>query len=100
MSDDLRNRVALLPYPFCGEQLVPTQSGDGYTHNRRVRSANNCVLSWVVIRPPHQDAWNTRAAAALAEMGGVGEEYCVKCGAPRSNHPYRHPFEAPDEVGR
>lgn len=20
------------------------------------------------------------------------EQYCAKCGAPRSNHPYRHPF--------
>jgi len=20
------------------------------------------------------------------------EEYCAKCGAPKSNHPYRHPF--------
>jgi len=21
------------------------------------------------------------------------EQYCAKCGAPKSNHPYRHPFQ-------
>lgn len=55
MSDELK------PCPFCGELLIPTQSGDGYTHNRRVRNANDCVLSWIVIRSPHHVAWNTRA---------------------------------------
>ena len=25
-------------------------------------------------------------------LAKVGDERCVKCGPPRSNHPYRHPF--------
>jgi hypothetical protein len=58
-------------------------------------------------RAPHEHAEHLKAAdAALAEIGGVREEYCAKCGAPRSNHPYRHPFEArkftrsPVEMGK
>lgn len=49
----------LLPCPFCGELLALTDNG--YTHNRRVRGAKLCLISWVAIRPPHYSAWNTRA---------------------------------------
>ena len=28
------------------------------------------------------------------------ENYCIKCGAPRSNHPYRHMFVGPLPPGQ
>lgn len=40
---------------------------------------------------PAQD----RIEALEAEIGRLKnppDEYCAKCGAPKSNHPYRHPF--------
>jgi hypothetical protein len=52
--------IPLLPCPFCGETLVPTQDEDGFTHNRRVRRANSCFISWLVVRYPHHVEWNTR----------------------------------------
>ena len=32
------------------------------------------------------------AAEVLAKVPPETEERCAKCGHPRSNHPYRHPF--------
>lgn len=41
----------------------------------------------------HADA---EAIGALREevdrLKSPPEEYCIKCGSPKSNHPYRHPF--------
>jgi len=37
---------------------------------------------------PHEAAAMLRACKGRVEP----EEHCEKCGAPKSNHPYRHPF--------
>jgi Lar family restriction alleviation protein len=71
MSDDLRNRVALLPCPFCGgeKMLTTTNEFGGYC-----LTCDNCEA----VGPPSEydpeqmrEAWNTRADAALAEIGAV-----------------------------
>ena len=44
-----------------------------------------------------QSTMIAEAAAMLRAMKGQGnqrEQYCARCGAPKSNHPYRHPFVA------
>lgn len=33
-----------------------------------------------------------RAISPADVLAKVGDERCAKCGHPRSNHPYRHPF--------
>ena len=75
MSDDLRNRVTQ------AIQAVEIPES-GWPEDR--------AGVWVMALDEAVKA----ADAALAEIGGVRvpEQYCAKCGAPRSNHPYRHPF--------
>lgn len=34
-----------------------------------------------------------KAEAEVDRLRNPPEEYCAKCGAPRRNHPYRHPFQ-------
>ena len=33
-----------------------------------------------------------RLRAEIDALRNPPEEYCARCGAPKSNHPYRHPF--------
>ena len=40
----------------------------------------------------HVVAATIRAIAPADVLAKVGDERCTKCGHPRSNHPYRHPF--------
>lgn len=56
----------LLPCPFCGESLIQTGSSEGYTHNRRVKHAKECFVSWIAVRPTNYVDWNTRAAPLTA----------------------------------
>ena len=38
------------------------------------------------------EAENVRLREEVAALKSPPEEYCAKCGSPKSNHPYRHPF--------
>ena len=50
----------------------------------------------VVSDPAHSPDYLAGRAEALEEAAlmieKARETTCVRCGAPRSNHPYRHPF--------
>lgn len=87
MSDELK------PCPFCGERLVLARGGDGYTHNRRVKRAKECLVSWMVVRRQHCAAWNTRAAAPdLLEAARDGLEALEHIAA--GNYPDEPDFAA------
>lgn len=71
MSDYIREWVPLLPCPFCGGEklLTTTNEFGGFCF-----TCENCD----VVGPPSdydpqqmREAWNTRADAALAEIGGA-----------------------------
>lgn len=71
MSDEMRERVSLLPCPFCGgeKMLTTTNEFGGFC-----LTCENCDA----VGPPSEydpeqmrEAWNTRSDAALAEIGGV-----------------------------
>lgn len=73
MRDDLqeRERVVLLPCPFCGKEMSVSKSGMA-THLGQSQDA--CIIGTMGIptdHPPSVDKWNTRADAALAEIGGA-----------------------------
>lgn len=36
--------------------------------------------------------WIEALEAEIGRLKNPPDEYCAKCGAPKSNHPYRHPF--------
>jgi len=38
--------------------------------------------------------------AEIEALKNPPDEYCAKCGAPKSNHPYRHPFVARAALGK
>lgn len=80
MSDDLRNRVALLPCPFCGDPMEGnvTDCEAGFAHGPYGSLMVQCDNpECATLGPSSQTmggaiaAWNTRADAALAGIGAV-----------------------------
>ena len=86
----------LKPCAFCGTNLISTQDGDGFTHDRRLKAAKHCMISWVVVRMPHFPEWNTRVPTeadalrveierlreALEWLDRTVEGNCTPTGAP------------------
>lgn len=95
--------MELLNCPFCGGKGSMLKSydpdGAGAFHfiqcgTCRAKGAEfyaveTCPIFYGQVR----DAWNTRAAMQPTPQ----EPRCAKCGHPKSNHPYRHPFVAISE---
>ena len=44
------------------------------------------------VRSPAHEIEAAAMLRACKVRGNRPEQYCAKCGAPKSNHPYRHPF--------
>lgn len=46
------------------------------------------------------EAENARLREEVAALKSPPEEYCAKCGSPKSNHPYRHLFTPRAALGK
>ena len=83
------------------EQLIKAALDMAATHARAAfdarstsRKGHHSLLDWT---DGYDEATRACAAAIRAiapadVLAKVGDERCTKCGHPRSNHPYRHPF--------
>lgn len=95
----------LKPCPFCGS---PPNAEDGLEGPMFIAAANGDMsvicfgcLGRTAGWPTKELAavmWNSRAPIS-ARLKSPPEQYCAKCGAPKSNHPYRHPFTPENFLG-
>ena len=101
MSDDLIKRLLHLDmHP----ESAPRQAADRIETLMAERAALGRKLNTALYGEPHfgVQALEARIEALEAERDALRaeidalrnppEEYCARCGAPKSNHPYRHPF--------
>lgn len=77
------------------------ECGEQFTGDKRARQCPNCALQMLVRRiatleaepaPTYEDGRQAGLREALDAVRGQTDQRCAKCGHPKSNHPYRHPF--------
>ena len=71
-------------------KVIPSTAHRNGTMQIRDEAGSNIVM---VMDGVTADELRQLAAACLHAADTFAPEHCASCGAPRNNHPYRHPFK-------